>query len=108
MNAYGPTETAVVAAMCDMPVGGNPRVVGKLFKTVSGVILEKSGDRLVPFGGIGELCLSGPQLARGYHKRPEINEKAFIDFQGERLYRTGDLMRWCPDGQLECFGRKDQ
>ncbi|TDL26481.1 nonribosomal peptide synthase [Rickenella mellea] len=107
MNAYGPTETTVVAAMFDMPVGGNPRIVGKLFKTVSGVILEKSGDRLVPFGGIGELCLSGPQLARGYHKRPEINEKAFINFQGERLYRTGDLMRWCPDGELECFGRKD-
>ena len=33
----------------------------------------------MPVGAVGELCLSGYQLAEGYLNRPEENEKAFIE-----------------------------
>lgn len=61
-------------------------------------------DRIepTPLGTVGELCVSGPQLAKGYLKRPEQTAAAFIlNEQGERLYRTGDLARWHEDGYLE-------
>ena len=61
-----------------------------------------------PYGDIGELCVSGPQLAKGYLKRPEQSSAAFVsDENGIALYRTGDLARWHEDGYIECFGRKD-
>lgn len=108
VNGYGPSETTVWATKAAIPPGGNHRNIGKPLKTISVVILQDGTLQIAPYGAIGELCISGPQLARGYLKRPDINDKVFIQYQGRRLYRTGDLARWLPDGQLECFGRKDR
>ena len=53
-------------------------------------------------GSVGELCVSGPQLAKGYLKRPEQTAAAFVrDEEGNALYRTGDLAKWHDDGHLE-------
>ena len=70
-------------------------------------VLDARGTE-VPIGVVGELCIGGEGVARGYLGRPELTAGRFIDGGTlGRLYRTGDLGRWRNDGTLECLGRND-
>jgi acyl carrier protein len=74
------------------------------------VYLLDIAHQLVPYGSIGEICIGGVGLARGYLNRDELTKEKFIKNPyklGERLYRTGDLGRLLEDGNLECLGRID-
>jgi pipecolate-incorporating enzyme len=67
----------------------------------------------VPPGAIGELCLAGEGLARGYLGQPEETARRFVgnpfdDEPGARMYRTGDLVRQDRSGLLTFFGRADR
>jgi amino acid adenylation domain-containing protein len=66
----------------------------------------------VPIGIVGELCVGGAGVGRGYLNDPEQTRRSFVRdpfarYPGARLYKTGDLARWCADGYLEFFGRVD-
>jgi hypothetical protein len=67
--------------------------------------------RPVPEGGIGELHLGGPGIARGYAGQPALTASRFVPDPfgppGERLFRTGDLVRVRFGGDLEFLGRID-
>ncbi len=56
-----------------------------------------------------ELCVTGPQISKGYVGLPEVNAACFSDITGtgERWYRTGDRVRMDPDGTLHYLGRID-
>ncbi|MFF1625639.1 amino acid adenylation domain-containing protein [Streptomyces sp. NPDC058272] len=58
---------------------------------------------------VGEICITGAGLARGYLGDPEKTAKSFTvsPFTGERVYRTGDWGRLLPDGEIEFLGRDD-
>ncbi|KAJ3053452.1 hypothetical protein HK097_004236 [Rhizophlyctis rosea] len=106
-NAYGPTEATIGCTMfCNVTSDIHPRNIGKVFETCSAYILTEELE-LVPYGGVGELCIGGPQVARGYLKRPELTSKRFVTFAGERLYRTGDFARILWDENIEFLGRQD-
>ncbi|MBX7554902.1 amino acid adenylation domain-containing protein [Streptomyces sp. tea 10] len=110
LNGYGPTETTVGATMSGpLSVGGTPPI-GHPFVN-AGVYLLDRWLRPVPEGSVGEMYLSGPGLARGYHDRPALTAQRFVADPfgppGARLYRSGDLGRRRPDGQLEFVGRAD-
>ncbi|WP_173968170.1 acyl-CoA synthetase family protein, partial [Flavobacterium collinsii] len=65
---------------------------------------------LQPVGVIGEICISGDGLSRGYLYQPELTAEKFIENpfkEGTKLYKTGDLGKWLPDGTVVCIGRKD-
>ncbi|MCG4262586.1 AMP-binding protein, partial [Acetobacter senegalensis] len=65
----------------------------------------------VPCGGVGELCIGGVTLARGYLEQAGLTAERFVPdpaIPGGRLYRTGDLCRQQPDGTVEFLGRLDQ
>ncbi len=67
----------------------------------------------MPPGAIGELCVGGTGVARGYWNRPDHTALKFIPnpFSNQpdaRLYRTGDLCRRHADGRLEYVGRADE
>jgi len=109
-NVYGPTEAAVEVTHweCsrdeDVP---DPTPIGKAFKGITLALLDDDLQPVVD-GGIGELCIAGPQLAAGYHGRPELTAASFIEgANGLRLYRTGDNARQLPDGNWLCLGRRD-
>ncbi|MCU7551486.1 non-ribosomal peptide synthetase, partial [Chitinophagaceae bacterium LB-8] len=64
-----------------------------------------------PIGVVGEICVGGAGLARGYLNREELTREKFIasPFKaGARLYRTGDMGRWLQDGSIEYLGRRDE
>ncbi|MBP3412049.1 MAG: amino acid adenylation domain-containing protein, partial [Oscillospiraceae bacterium] len=107
VNAYGPTETTICATAWERQ--GNPSVppIGKPIANMQAYVLN--GLTPCAIGEIGELCISGIGLARGYLNREELTAQRFIpDPFGEgRLYRTGDLVRWLPNGNILFLGRLD-
>ncbi|MFI9646334.1 Pls/PosA family non-ribosomal peptide synthetase [Streptomyces sp. NPDC052040] len=109
LNTYGPTEATVTATWKELRPG-RPVTIGRPLPTYSVVLLDDR-RRPVPPGAVGEICLGGPGLARGYVGRPELTADRFIDSPrapfGGRLYRTGDLGRVNGEGEIEYLGRAD-
>lgn len=65
-----------------------------------------------PVGVVGELCIAGAGVGRGYINDPAQSRQRFIPDPfarqaGALLYRTGDLARRRADGTIECLGRAD-
>ncbi|KAM0787082.1 hypothetical protein ACM66B_006340 [Microbotryomycetes sp. NB124-2] len=107
---YGPTETTV-GVISNQSAELSPTIVpiGRPTGNTPVYILSPTSLEPVPLGCIGEICVGGPQVTRGYVKS-ELNKDVFVD-GGDlgRIYRTGDLGRFLGDGQgsIECLGRKD-
>ncbi len=113
-NGYGPTETTVAVTLmrCQPPADGRVPPIGLPMPGHHASVLD-ADLALVPDGAPGELCISGPGLARGYLGRPGLTAERFVpdplaSHPGARMYRTGDLVRWTTDGVLEFLGRIDR
>lgn len=112
INLYGPTEAAIDVTVWDAPMENTV-----LEKVSIGTPIANTGIYILdtflqkqPLGVVGELCISGIQVARGYLNREELTQEKFIQNPykpQERLYRTGDLARWNADGTIDFLGRKD-
>jgi amino acid adenylation domain-containing protein len=111
-NIYGTTEACVWSTIHPVGRWEDPtrRVpLGRPFDNVFTCILD-ANQQLVPTGGVGELCVGGPGLPSGYHRKPELSAERFIPdpfHSGQMLYRTGDLARWDDEGRLCYLGRMD-
>ncbi|MFI6312486.1 amino acid adenylation domain-containing protein [Nocardia fusca] len=108
-NCYGPTETTVEAVVAAVTAASAVPVIGEPTAGTVGYVLD-SRLRVVPDGVVGELYLSGAQLARGYIGRPAGTAERFVADpyrRGARMYRTGDLVRRLPAGELAYLGRAD-
>ncbi|MCY1042273.1 amino acid adenylation domain-containing protein [Corallococcus sp. bb12-1] len=107
-NLYGPTETTVWSTVSE--VTDKVAVdVGRPVLNTQVLVLDAAGE-LLPPGVVGELCIAGEGLARGYLGRPELTAERFVSSalaRGGRMYRTGDRARWLPSGELEHHGRGD-
>ncbi|MGS2808624.1 amino acid adenylation domain-containing protein [Nocardia sp. MW-W600-9] len=107
-NCYGPTETTVEAVVAPVATSEIP-TIGTANGGMAGYVLD-SRLRPVPPGVVGELYLSGVQLARGYLGKPAITADRFCadpHRPGQRMYRTGDLVRRLPGGRFGYLGRAD-
>jgi amino acid adenylation domain-containing protein len=114
INGYGPTECTTFAATHriprDLPADARSVPIGQpINDTVLRVLSPTMA--LLPAGTVGELCIGGRGLARGYLQRPDLSAERFVSDPfggpGERLYRTGDHARWLADGSIEFIGRID-
>ncbi|QXJ21808.1 amino acid adenylation domain-containing protein [Actinomadura graeca] len=115
-NEYGPAEAAVWTTHRRVYDPETKRLhpvdLGVPHSQSLVVVLDEDGRPALP-GTVGELCLGGEGLTRGYWKRPELDAGAFFEtvLPGggtHRLYRTGDLGRYTADGRVEFVGRKDR
>ncbi|WP_047151739.1 non-ribosomal peptide synthetase [Aneurinibacillus tyrosinisolvens] len=112
IHVYGPTETTVFATFYPVDEIIEDAVtipIGKPLNRTAAYILSPV-NQLQPIEAVGELCLSGDGLARGYLNQPDLTAEKFIPhpfIPEQRLYRSGDLARWLPDGNIEFLGRID-
>ena len=113
INLYGSSEVAAdVTCFVVKSVEENSSIpIGRPIANTAAYVLD-ADLRPVPLGVYGELCISGPGLARGYLDQPQITAENFLpDSQnresGVRMFRTGDRARFSRDGTLEFGGRKD-
>jgi len=113
VNAYGPAECSDDVAFFRVDLAstrgaylpiGTPTDNNRLY-------LLDGALALVPQGAVGELCVAGTGVGRGYVSDPLRTAQVFVPnpfgAPGERLYRTGDLARRRSDGVLEYVGRID-
>jgi len=113
VNAYGPAECSDDVAFFRVDLAstrgtylpiGMPTDNNRLY-------LLDGALELVPQGAVGELCVAGTGVGRGYVSDPLRTAQVFVPdpfgAPGERLYRTGDLARRRSDGVLEYVGRID-
>ncbi|WP_051827678.1 non-ribosomal peptide synthetase [Streptomyces bicolor] len=113
-NGYGPTEAGVFTCchlFQESDLAYAPPPVGTPLPGTRVWILDER-MRPVPDGELGELYIGGPALAREYHRRPDLTERAFLpDPFGEtadgRIYRSGDLARMLPGQLVQVVGRTD-
>ncbi|QMU71640.1 non-ribosomal peptide synthetase [Streptacidiphilus sp. P02-A3a] len=111
INAYGPTETTVTATAHTVQGDTPGRVpIGTALGGRRTYVLDPHGNP-TPLGVPGELCIGGPELARGYHHQPALTAHRFTPDPhgpaGSRLYHTGDRVRRLPNGTLHYLGRLD-
>jgi non-ribosomal peptide synthetase-like protein len=93
INTYGPTEASTDTSRQSLRPG-EPITIGSPFANVTYVILEEDQLRPLPHGEVGELCIGGVHVARGYRNLPEQTARKFITHpRFGRLYRTGDRCR---------------
>lgn len=110
-NTYGPSETTVCSnyyrADNAEPLEDGTFPVGKAVKGVKVKILDRH-HREVPRGTIGEICIWGEGVSRGYLGNPP-EQKNFVTLDdGTRMYRSGDLGYELPDGNIAFLHRRDE
>ncbi|KAK1759075.1 non-ribosomal peptide synthetase [Echria macrotheca] len=127
VNAYGPSECAVVASVkSKMNSEADPANLGKSIGR-AWIVDPRNHDRLAPVGSVGELLVEGPILSSGYLRNDAKTRDVFIegprwatlsgfrytDMEAgnhrRRFYKTGDLVRFADgeSGEMLYVGRKD-
>lgn len=112
-NLYGPTEITDVCTYYRVNrkfADDEPLPIGKVLPNCEAIILN--GDRLIHDGEVGELCIRGTCLSKGYYGNPEKTDEVFVqnplqNKYEEKIYRTGDLVKKNELGEIIYVGRKD-
>lgn len=103
VEGYGLTETSPVA--CVNPLAGVNKP-GSIGLPLAGTTIEliNPDDKTTPVktGEKGELCIRGPQVMKGYWKRPEDTDEVLRD--GGRLH-SGDIATMDEDGYIYIVDR---
>ncbi|KAJ5815263.1 AMP-dependent synthetase/ligase [Penicillium riverlandense] len=109
-NGYGPTEVTIGCTMLPrMSANDKASNIGPQFDNVGSYVFRPDTTTPVLRGSIGELCVSGPLVGKGYLNRAELTMDRFqvVPEHQDRIYRTGDLVRILYDGSFQFLGRID-
>jgi amino acid adenylation domain-containing protein len=109
-NTYGPTESTVCATYHKISYLEENIPIGKPINNRQILIIEPTTTQLTPIGIVGELCIAGKGLSKGYLNHSDLTKEKFIEnpySPEELMYRTGDIGYWKPNGELVFLGRKD-
>ena len=101
-QGYGLTESSPFATYDD-GVANGAAGVGRAIAGVEVRIGEIHGDGWAGPGDTGEIAIRGPNVMRGYWRRPAATARALRD----GWLRTGDVGRLSSDGALQLVDRLD-
>jgi len=111
-NSYGPTETTVTATIGPLNAG-DPIIIGQPLPNYNLAVVDKALN-ILPYGEEGELIITGPGVASGYVKLPQLTQQKFVPkpsswtaMPGNMIYRTGDAAVINKDGSVDLHGRFD-
>ncbi|WP_024868831.1 long-chain fatty acid--CoA ligase [Pseudoxanthomonas suwonensis] len=102
VEAYGLTETSPAACINPLDLKEFNGSIGLPIPSTDVCIKDDDGKE-VPQGEVGELCVKGPQVMKGYWQRPEETAKV-IDADG--WLHTGDMARIDEKGFVYIVDRK--
>lgn len=102
VQAYGLSETA--PGVSSMPMTSNEfnGTIGVPLPNTDIKILDDDGNE-VGVGEMGELCVKGPQVMRGYWKNPKATAEVMTQ---DGYFQTGDYVSINEDGFLRILDRK--
>ena len=107
-EGYGLTETTPVVSA--NPTNQKTRKVGSIGFPVPGTDVKivdlETGLQELPQGEDGEMAVCGPQVMKGYWKRPDANDEVFRQINGDRYFLTGDIGHVDEDGYIVITDRK--
>ena len=102
VEGYGLTESAPVAIANPVTIQEWSGQIGVPLPSTEAALLDDDGEP-VPLGQVGEICLRGPQVMRGYWNRPEETTKVFT---ASGWLRTGDMGVMDERGSIRITDRK--
>jgi long-chain acyl-CoA synthetase len=102
VEAYGLTETSPAACINPIDLDEYNGSIGLPVPSTDACIKDEDGGML-PAGEVGELCIRGPQVMKGYWQRPEETAQAIDD---EGWLHTGDMARMDEKGYFYIVDRK--
>jgi long-chain acyl-CoA synthetase len=102
VEAYGLTETSPAACINPMDLAEYNGAIGLPVPSTDACIKDEEG-RVLPTGEVGELCIKGPQVMKGYWQRADETAAA-IDADG--WLHTGDMAKMDEEGFFYIVDRK--
>ena len=97
IEGYGLTETAA-PSHTNPPDAPKKQCLGIPFMSVDARVVDPETLKELPQGESGEIVMSGPQIFKGYWKRPEATASAFFERDGKSFFRSGDMGRIDEEG----------
>jgi len=101
IEGYGLTEASPSSAFNPPSGVHKPGSIGLALPEIDAIIGGENDEEL-PLGEVGELLLRGPNVIKGYYKRPEETEALL----GNGWLHTGDLARMDEDRYIYIVDRK--
>jgi long-chain acyl-CoA synthetase len=107
-EGYGLSETSPVTHSTPQLAFRKMGTVGLPFPDTDTKIVDvETGEHELPIGEVGELCVSGPQVMKGYWNKPEESANVLRTDEGGRIwFHTGDVARMDEDGYTSIVQRK--
>jgi long-chain acyl-CoA synthetase len=102
VEAYGLTETSPAACINPMDLKEYNGAIGLPISSTDACVKDENGHML-GMGEVGELCIKGPQVMKGYWSRPEETANV-IDADG--WLHTGDMAKMDEQGFFYIVDRK--
>lgn len=102
IEAYGLTEASPAVASNPLDIKEFTGSLGLPIPSTEVAIRDEAGNSL-PIGEVGEICVRGPQIMKGYWRHPDETAKVMTP---DGFLKTGDLARMDERGFLYFVDRK--
>lgn len=102
IEAYGLTETSPAACINPLDLKSYNGAIGLPVSSTEVVIKNDEGETL-PVGEIGEICIKGPQVMKGYWNRPDETKNVMTE---DGFFKSGDIGVMDEEGFFKIVDRK--